>query len=1149
MDKMGDPHTRSMDAGWNPSEVWPVPVECLLNGMSADAHLMFGGGPVFSPHFRHRFQPPVHLSSTHLAPLPGSINVNLSIPLTQHSLVETGQVDESGDPSVPVQDSSGQDGHNLSQPLSMDSGDVLEESDEASEDDEEDEVDDGMPVPMGHSHEQQHPHGGPITMSHGMETDSLVQCQQQVVRNGLQQTALLQIDGSQIQQCIQQQKEDDAVRHNHHGHNQPIDSMIMSMEDDFTNQNSSDGDPNSGFSVHGKMYFEGRVVLHLKQWTDTPASDGNSVGLGSLGNFSSCAEQQHSKGFHGCAVCRLKSPHENHRNQKEAHRHTVKGVLFTFEDCIIVELYPEPPPSSNNNTTADPKPPPTESQQPPSHPMPIESYMNSAVTIPSQPQQQQEQVKKFIHHLDVNCIGNPVPQNPATKHTVTISHPQATDDHSWWDEFESSDDLKRADVEDEHESSSDPVDPSCISNVKLRNQATAGDEDAGDFKIKPKSPCPATYLAPAQLDSQSCRNPSVVPLDDVDLNSGPHSVHVNTSSDNDIAILQSSEESQQSVVTPTSAQPDEQISTTTDATVSKHTNLQFSCTLCKTSFHVKRLLRKHLEENHSDDNPLRCLLCNTQFTEEKRLKKHACARKNSRKTSSKSAIITSNPELVFCNGDEDSNGKGSSEEEDGSEQSKLGIETTDVRSNRDLKHLPEDSSSSGEINDIDQENSGDEDDCKSSQRTTEKSTKKADKPYKCDTCGKRFTVERRLRNHKMSHNSERSSQCEKCGKRFARKDKLMRHMYVHSEEKMFSCDICQKRFSRRDKLGDHLKSHGGADEIHNCPMCQKQFLRPDILKQHVKLHTMGNKHQCSECLRFVTGKDRLEKHMARHKEAKVLGQTLLCPLCTKYFIQKQSLKAHIKKFHPNSNINIDSQDSEMDQQQRLGQPSINSQVDSESLQTVKRNRRVEQVSKCKQFECNHCHRVFTKKQAFKKHLRKHQASPLTSPNDSLVNSPSPEQEEPLLTLSSADSTVHILPNPMTNSSPTTTHVILSGPHPSTPSKITNSSNPTSLNVSTSGHAIIQENLNSAQCSHLQHLPLGTHPPLSHHAHNQLLAHGGHPTHGDPVTSMTHPTTGQIHTNLSQHVSVPTIQHHVSMATQQTMCGSSYVLAYPHYSYH
>ena len=127
---MGEPHARTMDTGWTSGgEVWPVPVECLLNGMApTDAHFMFGGNAMFSTHFRHRFQPPAHLSTAHLAPLPSSINV--AVPIAQHSLVEAGSVNGQANTSLAV-DNGGPEVHAschtaaMTQQLPMDDGEGM----------------------------------------------------------------------------------------------------------------------------------------------------------------------------------------------------------------------------------------------------------------------------------------------------------------------------------------------------------------------------------------------------------------------------------------------------------------------------------------------------------------------------------------------------------------------------------------------------------------------------------------------------------------------------------------------------------------------------------------------------------------------------------------------------------------------------------------------------------------------------------------------------------------------------------------------------------------------------------------------------------------------------------------------------------------
>lgn len=306
------------------------------------------------------------------------------------------------------------------------------------------------------------------------------------------------------------------------------------------------------------------------------------------------------------------------------------------------------------------------------------------------------------------------------------------------------------------------------------------------------------------------------------------------------------------------------------------------------------------------------------------------------------------------------------------------------------------------------------------------------KPVKCNICNRTFTDERRLESHKSSHQTEKSSQCEKCGKRFARRDKLIRHMFVHNEEKMFACEICEKRFSRKDKLTDHLKSHNTADETHHCPMCKKEFLRPDILKQHVKLHGMDDKHQCPECLRFVTGKDRLEKHMARHEEAKALGQTLLCPLCYKYFIQRQSLKAHVKKFHPDSNIVIDipgqglantlssvvpppplGNSNNLTEHLRTSSSMDFSKLSAGNSPTNNENdfslAAVATTKSNENYSCRQCPKTFAKKMSLRKHQRKHQEEEeeddqqeqQTSNNSDILRTPQGnELEEPTATTTS-----------------------------------------------------------------------------------------------------------------------------------------------------
>ncbi|GFR72894.1 zinc finger protein 229 [Elysia marginata] len=50
---------------------------------------------------------------------------------------------------------------------------------------------------------------------------------------------------------------------------------------------------------------------------------------------------------------------------------------------------------------------------------------------------------------------------------------------------------------------------------------------------------------------------------------------------------------------------------------------------------------------------------------------------------------------------------------------------------------------------------------------TKKSTPKAEKPFKCDICGKGFKKNKNLHYHKISHLEDKPYNCDVCGKGYA----------------------------------------------------------------------------------------------------------------------------------------------------------------------------------------------------------------------------------------------------------------------------------------------------------------------------------------------------------------------------------------------
>ncbi|CAL4173729.1 unnamed protein product [Meganyctiphanes norvegica] len=82
-----------------------------------------------------------------------------------------------------------------------------------------------------------------------------------------------------------------------------------------------------------------------------------------------------------------------------------------------------------------------------------------------------------------------------------------------------------------------------------------------------------------------------------------------------------------------------------------------------------------------------------------------------------------------------------------------------------------------------------------------------EKPFKCATCGKRFTDEITFNDHQGKHAGEKPYKCEVCPKQFNHKTDLRRHMCLHTGEKPFTCEQCGKGFIRKDHMLKHFQTH------------------------------------------------------------------------------------------------------------------------------------------------------------------------------------------------------------------------------------------------------------------------------------------------------------------------------------------------------
>ena len=83
--------------------------------------------------------------------------------------------------------------------------------------------------------------------------------------------------------------------------------------------------------------------------------------------------------------------------------------------------------------------------------------------------------------------------------------------------------------------------------------------------------------------------------------------------------------------------------------------------------------------------------------------------------------------------------------------------------------------------------------------------------YKCDSCGKTFSIAGDLKKHiNAIHNRQRDHKCDSCGKEFTQVASLKTHINsVHNRQKDHKCDFCEKAFSEAGTLRKHINS------IHN----------------------------------------------------------------------------------------------------------------------------------------------------------------------------------------------------------------------------------------------------------------------------------------------------------------------------------------------
>ncbi|XP_061476200.1 zinc finger protein 665-like isoform X2 [Rhineura floridana] len=178
-------------------------------------------------------------------------------------------------------------------------------------------------------------------------------------------------------------------------------------------------------------------------------------------------------------------------------------------------------------------------------------------------------------------------------------------------------------------------------------------------------------------------------------------------------------------------------------------------------------------------------------------------------------------------------------------------------------------------------------------------TNKGKRRNACSVCGKTFTRNSSLIQHKITHTREKLYRCSHCGKRFICSAYLKKHMISHSAEKPHKCLQCGKSFHDKTSLKRHQKIHTG-ERSFKSPDCGESFMSSTYLDIHTREKSPpvlpeAAVYICCECGESFERASDLNVHQRIHKE-----KPFKCPDCGENFMWISSWKRHRKLHEENS---------------------------------------------------------------------------------------------------------------------------------------------------------------------------------------------------------------------------------------------------------
>lgn len=170
-----------------------------------------------------------------------------------------------------------------------------------------------------------------------------------------------------------------------------------------------------------------------------------------------------------------------------------------------------------------------------------------------------------------------------------------------------------------------------------------------------------------------------------------------------------------------------------------------------------------------------------------------------------------------------------------------------------------------------------------------------EKPFVCQLCNNAFYLRRQLSAHcrrthpELKANKVTSTACDICGRVLATKRSLFRHKESHNPTKLYLCDYCGKSLSSAEHLKKHRRIHTG-EKPYVCDICGKGFTDSENLRMHRRVHTGEKPYKCDQCPKAFSQRSTLTIHKRGHTGER----PYVCQICHRGFSCQGNLTAHQK---------------------------------------------------------------------------------------------------------------------------------------------------------------------------------------------------------------------------------------------------------------